>query len=133
MRQRRWMSTAGALGFAAWPCLQPIAGANSRTDRLAAALAATRASGTRMADQRVVIHGAGTAGVGIADMLRDVMAGDGLGQVVDGVERPERDAAGNRGVDDVDGCWAHRAFLAAADPVEPAATLTLQSARQTDR
>jgi malate dehydrogenase (oxaloacetate-decarboxylating) len=46
---------------------------------LAAALAATRASGTRMADQRVVIHGAGTAGVGIADMLRDVMAGDGLG------------------------------------------------------
>jgi hypothetical protein len=29
------MSTAGALGFAAWPCLQPIAGANSRTDRLA--------------------------------------------------------------------------------------------------
>jgi hypothetical protein len=28
-----------ALGFAAWPCLQPIAGANSRTDRLAAALA----------------------------------------------------------------------------------------------
>ena len=39
MRQRRCMSTAGALGFAAWPCLQPIAGANSRTDRLAAALA----------------------------------------------------------------------------------------------
>ena len=39
VRQRRWMSTAGALGFAAWPCLQPIAGANSRTDRLAAALA----------------------------------------------------------------------------------------------
>jgi malate dehydrogenase (oxaloacetate-decarboxylating) len=46
---------------------------------LAAALAATSASGTRMADQRVVVHGAGTAGVGIADMLRDVMAGDGLG------------------------------------------------------
>jgi malate dehydrogenase (oxaloacetate-decarboxylating) len=46
---------------------------------LAAALAATSASGTRMAGQRVVIHGAGTAGVGIADMLRDVMAGDGLG------------------------------------------------------
>ena len=39
---------------------------------LAAAFAA-RASGTRMADQRVVIHGAGTAGVGIADMLREVM------------------------------------------------------------
>jgi malate dehydrogenase (oxaloacetate-decarboxylating) len=46
---------------------------------LAAALAATSASGTPMADQRVVIHGAGTAGVGIADMLREVMVGDGLG------------------------------------------------------
>jgi malate dehydrogenase (oxaloacetate-decarboxylating) len=45
---------------------------------LAAALAARRANGTRMADQRVVIHGAGTAGVGIADMLREVMVADGL-------------------------------------------------------
>jgi malate dehydrogenase (oxaloacetate-decarboxylating) len=46
---------------------------------LAAAFAATRASGTRLADQRVVIHGAGTAGVGIADMLREAMVGEGLG------------------------------------------------------
>jgi malate dehydrogenase (oxaloacetate-decarboxylating) len=45
---------------------------------LAAAFAAARASGTRMADQRVVIHGAGTAGLGIADMLRDVMVREGL-------------------------------------------------------
>jgi malate dehydrogenase (oxaloacetate-decarboxylating) len=45
---------------------------------LAAAFAAARASGTRMADQRVVIHGAGTAGVGIADMLREVMVREGL-------------------------------------------------------
>jgi malate dehydrogenase (oxaloacetate-decarboxylating) len=45
---------------------------------LAAALAAARASGVRIADQRVVIHGAGTAGVGIADMLREVMTADGL-------------------------------------------------------
>jgi malate dehydrogenase (oxaloacetate-decarboxylating) len=45
---------------------------------LAAALAAARASETRMGDQRVVIHGAGTAGLGIADMLRDVMVGAGL-------------------------------------------------------
>jgi malate dehydrogenase (oxaloacetate-decarboxylating) len=48
---------------------------------LAAALAALRASGTRMADQRVVIHGAGTAGVGVADMLREVMVADGLDPV----------------------------------------------------
>jgi malate dehydrogenase (oxaloacetate-decarboxylating) len=48
---------------------------------LAAALAALRANGTRMADQRVVIHGAGTAGVGIADMLREVMIADGLDPV----------------------------------------------------
>jgi malate dehydrogenase (oxaloacetate-decarboxylating) len=45
---------------------------------LAAALAAARASGTRMADQRVVVHGAGTAGAGIADMLREVMVAQGL-------------------------------------------------------
>jgi malate dehydrogenase (oxaloacetate-decarboxylating) len=48
---------------------------------LAAALAALRASGTRMADQRVVIHGAGTAGIGIADMLREVMVADGVDPV----------------------------------------------------
>jgi malate dehydrogenase (oxaloacetate-decarboxylating) len=45
---------------------------------LAAAFAAVRAAGTRMRDQRVVIHGAGTAGVGIADMMRDVMVREGL-------------------------------------------------------
>ncbi|MGQ0466938.1 MAG: NAD-dependent malic enzyme [Sporichthyaceae bacterium] len=45
---------------------------------LAAALAALRGSGTRMRDQRVVIHGAGTAGIGIADMLRDQMVAEGL-------------------------------------------------------
>jgi malate dehydrogenase (oxaloacetate-decarboxylating) len=45
---------------------------------LAAAFAAVRASGTRMADQKVVIHGAGTAGLGIADMLGEVMVGEGL-------------------------------------------------------
>ena len=45
---------------------------------LAAALSAVRAAGTRMRDQRVVIHGAGTAGLGIADMMRDVMISDGL-------------------------------------------------------
>jgi malate dehydrogenase (oxaloacetate-decarboxylating) len=45
---------------------------------LAAVLAAVRAAGTRLRDQRVVIHGAGTAGIGIADMLRDAMIADGL-------------------------------------------------------
>ena len=45
---------------------------------LAAALSATRAAGTRMRDQRVVIHGAGTAGLGIADMIRDVMVREGM-------------------------------------------------------
>jgi malate dehydrogenase (oxaloacetate-decarboxylating) len=48
---------------------------------LAAVFAALRASGTRMADQRVVIHGAGTAGIGIADMLREAMIADGLDPV----------------------------------------------------
>ncbi len=45
---------------------------------LAAALSATRAAGSRMRDQRIVIHGAGTAGLGIADMIRDVMVDEGL-------------------------------------------------------
>jgi malate dehydrogenase (oxaloacetate-decarboxylating) len=45
---------------------------------LAAAVGAARAAGTRMRDQRVVIHGAGTAGIGIADVLRQVMIEDGL-------------------------------------------------------
>jgi malate dehydrogenase (oxaloacetate-decarboxylating) len=45
---------------------------------LAAALAAVRSIGSRMRDQRIVIHGAGTAGIGIADMLCDAMVADGL-------------------------------------------------------
>ena len=45
---------------------------------LAAALCAARAAGTAMRDQTVVIHGAGTAGIGIADVLRQVMIDDGL-------------------------------------------------------
>jgi malate dehydrogenase (oxaloacetate-decarboxylating) len=45
---------------------------------LAAALSAIRVAGTRMRDQRIVIFGAGTAGVGIADQLRDAIARDGV-------------------------------------------------------
>jgi malate dehydrogenase (oxaloacetate-decarboxylating) len=45
---------------------------------LAAALSAARAAGSRMRDQRIVIYGAGTAGTGIADMLRQAMINDGL-------------------------------------------------------
>ena len=45
---------------------------------VAAALGAVRAAGTRMRDQTVVVHGAGTAGIGIADALRQVMVDDGL-------------------------------------------------------
>ena len=45
---------------------------------LAAAFSGVRAAGTRMRDQRVVIHGAGTAGLGIADMMREEMIREGL-------------------------------------------------------
>ncbi len=45
---------------------------------LAAALSAVRATGSRLRDQRVVIHGAGTAGVGIADMMVTQMVREGL-------------------------------------------------------
>src|SRR5215207_7025714 len=45
---------------------------------MAAAFAAVKAAGSRMRDQRVVIHGAGTAGLGIADLMRDEMVREGL-------------------------------------------------------
>lgn len=45
---------------------------------LAAAFSAVRAAGSRMRDQRIVIHGAGTAGLGIADMMREQMIREGL-------------------------------------------------------
>lgn len=45
---------------------------------LAAVLAAVRATGTDLRDHRVVIYGAGTAGMGIADQLRKQMLADGL-------------------------------------------------------
>ena len=45
---------------------------------LAAVLAALRVTGAPLRDQRVVVYGAGTAGIGIADMLRDAMVREGL-------------------------------------------------------
>jgi len=45
---------------------------------LAAMLGAVRVSGTPLRDQRIVVFGAGTAGLGIADQLRDAMVRDGL-------------------------------------------------------
>jgi len=48
---------------------------------LAAVLAGLRVAGTSPSEQRVVIFGSGTAGVGIADQIRVVMAMDGLSEV----------------------------------------------------
>jgi len=45
---------------------------------LAAVLSATRISGIPLRDQRIIIFGAGTAGIANADKLRDAMVGDGL-------------------------------------------------------
>jgi malate dehydrogenase (oxaloacetate-decarboxylating) len=45
---------------------------------LAAVFSAVRAAGSSIRDQRVVIHGAGTAGLGVADMMRDQMIREGL-------------------------------------------------------
>jgi malate dehydrogenase (oxaloacetate-decarboxylating) len=45
---------------------------------LAAAISAVRACGTPLRNQRVVIFGAGTAGIGIADQIRDAMVREGL-------------------------------------------------------
>jgi malate dehydrogenase (oxaloacetate-decarboxylating) len=45
---------------------------------LAAAVSAVRVCGSPMRNQRVVILGAGTAGIGIADQIRDAMIREGL-------------------------------------------------------
>jgi malate dehydrogenase (oxaloacetate-decarboxylating) len=45
---------------------------------LAAAVSAVRVCGSPMRNQRVVIFGAGTAGIGIADQIRDAMIREGL-------------------------------------------------------
>ena len=45
---------------------------------LAAAISAIRICGTPLRNQRVVIYGAGTAGVGVADQIRDAMVREGL-------------------------------------------------------
>ena len=47
---------------------------------LAAAISAVRVCGTPLRNQRVVIFGAGTAGIGIADQIRDAMVREGLVQ-----------------------------------------------------
>lgn len=44
----------------------------------AAALAAVKAKGETLSQQRIVIHGAGTAGIGVADLMRDIMVKEGL-------------------------------------------------------
>ena len=45
---------------------------------LAAVIAAVRATGIKLSDHRIVIFGAGTAGVGIADQLSAALVADGL-------------------------------------------------------
>ncbi len=45
---------------------------------LAAAISAVRVCGTPLRNQRVVIFGAGTAGIGIADQIRNAMMGEGI-------------------------------------------------------
>ncbi|MFI5283055.1 MAG: NAD-dependent malic enzyme [Candidatus Dormibacterales bacterium] len=48
---------------------------------LAAIYSALRITGARMRDQRVVLFGCGSAGIGIADQLRSAMVADGLGRL----------------------------------------------------
>jgi len=45
---------------------------------LAAVVSAMRVCGTPLRNQRIVIFGTGTAGIGIADFIRDVMVSEGL-------------------------------------------------------
>ena len=45
---------------------------------LSAVLAAVRHSGLPLAEHRILVYGAGTAGVGVADIIRDAMERDGV-------------------------------------------------------
>src|SRR5260370_25603729 len=54
---------------------------------LAAAISAVRVLGSPLGNQRVVVFGAGTAGMGIADQIRHVMGGEGRSQQ-EAVPRP---------------------------------------------
>jgi malate dehydrogenase (oxaloacetate-decarboxylating) len=45
---------------------------------LAAAVSATRICGTLLRNQRIVVFGTGIAGIGVADLIRDVMIEEGL-------------------------------------------------------
>lgn len=61
---------------------------------LGALTTATRVAGTRLADQRIVILGAGSAAVGVADMIRTALVEDGV---------PEEEAVSRFWFVDVDG------------------------------
>jgi malate dehydrogenase (oxaloacetate-decarboxylating) len=61
---------------------------------LGALTTATRVAGTRLADQRIVILGAGSAAVGVADMIRKALVDDGV---------PEGEAVSRFWFVDVDG------------------------------
>jgi len=62
---------------------------------LAAVLAAVRLTGLPLAEHRVLVYGAGTAGVGIADIIRDAMSRAGL---VDGTGHDRFYAFNSRGL-----------------------------------
>jgi malate dehydrogenase (oxaloacetate-decarboxylating) len=47
---------------------------------LAALLAAVRATSLQLSEQRIIIYGAGTAGVGIADQIKDAMKREGMSE-----------------------------------------------------
>jgi malate dehydrogenase (oxaloacetate-decarboxylating) len=49
---------------------------------LAAVMAAVKITGKRLADQRIVVYGLGTAGAGVADIIREGMRRDGLSDEV---------------------------------------------------
>lgn len=84
----------------------------------AAVLTAARRTDSTLPEQRIVIHGAGTAGVGIADLLVQLMVADGLdedeardrfwalgskGLIVEGGPMRDFQAPYARGTDDVTG------------------------------
>ncbi|MER6789003.1 NAD-dependent malic enzyme [Streptomyces sp. NPDC000658] len=106
---------------------------------LGALTTATRVAGTRLADQRIVILGAGSAAVGVADMIRVALVDDGVPQEeaasrfwfvdVDGLLTASRD-----GLTDEQRVYARRdeqepyGLAEVVDRVEPTALIGLSTA-----
>lgn len=100
---------------------------------LSAVLAATRLKGERLSDQRIIVYGAGTAGVGIADLIRAAMMREGLDEASTyspfwAFNSRGLIVEGGKGVRDFQVPYARTAAELDSWELEPGASLSLEQA-----